>query len=117
MRRRFRCFGILSGLTCTHENAMVKAGAQMWAAEQGIALVFPDTSPRGAGVPDHDDYDLGQGAGFLRQRHGQDPWAEPFPDVGLRDRGIAARVVSRASALGRGPAGHHRSFDGWPWRR
>lgn len=36
----------LSGLTCTHENAMVKAGAQAWAAEQGIALVFPDTSPR-----------------------------------------------------------------------
>ena len=40
----------LSGLTCTHENAMIKAGAQGWAAEQGIALVFPDTSPRGAGV-------------------------------------------------------------------
>jgi S-formylglutathione hydrolase len=53
----------LSGLTCTHENAMVKAGAQMWAAEQGIALVFPDTSPRGEGVPDHADYDLGQGRG------------------------------------------------------
>jgi len=37
----------LSGLTCTHENAMVKAGAQAAAAEQGIALIFPDTSPRG----------------------------------------------------------------------
>ncbi|MDG1802070.1 MAG: alpha/beta hydrolase-fold protein, partial [Paracoccaceae bacterium] len=37
----------LSGLTCTHENAMTKAGAQAWAAAQGIALVFPDTSPRG----------------------------------------------------------------------
>lgn len=36
----------LSGLTCTHENAMTKAGAQAWAAEQGIALIFPDTSPR-----------------------------------------------------------------------
>jgi len=67
----------LSGLTCTHENAMVKAGAQMWAAEQGIALVFPDTSPRGAGVPDHDDYDLGQGAGFYVNAT-QDPWAEHF---------------------------------------
>ena len=54
----------LSGLTCTHENAMVKAGAQAWAAEQGIALVFPDTSPRGEGVADDDDFDLGQGAGF-----------------------------------------------------
>jgi S-formylglutathione hydrolase len=67
----------LSGLTCTHENAMVKAGAQMWAAEQGIALVFPDTSPRGEGVPDHDDYDLGQGAGFYVNAT-QDPWAEHF---------------------------------------
>jgi S-formylglutathione hydrolase len=54
----------LSGLTCTHENAMVKAGAQKWAAEAGVALVFPDTSPRGEGVANHADYDLGQGAGF-----------------------------------------------------
>ena len=42
----------LSGLTCTHENAMTKAGAQRWAAEQGVAVVFPDTSPRGEGVAD-----------------------------------------------------------------
>ena len=54
----------LAGLTCTHENAMVKAGAQAHAAKAGIALVFPDTSPRGEGVADHADYDLGQGAGF-----------------------------------------------------
>lgn len=54
----------LSGLTCTHENAMVKAGAQGWAAREGIALVFPDTSPRGEGVADEDAYDLGKGAGF-----------------------------------------------------
>jgi len=54
----------LSGLTCTHENAMVKAGAQRWAAEAGIALVFPDTSPRGENANDDEDYDLGQGAGF-----------------------------------------------------
>ena len=67
----------LSGLTCTHENAMVKAGAQLWAAEQGIALVFPDTSPRGDGVPDDDAYDLGQGAGFYINAT-QDPWAEHF---------------------------------------
>lgn len=67
----------LSGLTCTHENAMTKAGAQLWAAEQGIALVFPDTSPRGAGVPDDDAYDLGQGAGFYVNAT-QDPWAETF---------------------------------------
>ncbi|WP_170369306.1 S-formylglutathione hydrolase [Ruegeria arenilitoris] len=67
----------LSGLTCTHENAMVKAGAQGWAAEQGIALVFPDTSPRGEGVADHEDYDLGQGAGFYVNAT-QSPWAPHF---------------------------------------
>ncbi len=67
----------LSGLTCTHENAMTKAGAQGWAAEQGIALVFPDTSPRGEGVADHDDYDLGQGAGFYVNAT-QKPWAPHF---------------------------------------
>ena len=67
----------LSGLTCTHENAMVKAGAQGWAAEQGIALVFPDTSPRGEGVADDPEYDLGQGAGFYVNAT-EKPWAPHF---------------------------------------
>jgi S-formylglutathione hydrolase len=67
----------LSGLTCTHENAMVKAGAQGWAAEAGIAVVFPDTSPRGEGVADHADYDLGQGAGFYVNAT-EAPWAPHF---------------------------------------
>ncbi|HHY02766.1 MAG TPA: S-formylglutathione hydrolase [Paracoccus sp.] len=67
----------LSGLTCTHENAMTKAGAQQFAAEAGIALVFPDTSPRGEGVADDDAYDLGQGAGFYVNAT-QDPWAPHF---------------------------------------
>lgn len=67
----------LSGLTCTHENAMVKAGAQLWAAEAGIALVFPDTSPRGEGVADDEAYDLGQGAGFYVDAT-QKPWAPHF---------------------------------------
>jgi S-formylglutathione hydrolase len=67
----------LSGLTCTHENAMTKAGAQGWAAEQGIALVFPDTSPRGEGVADDEAYDLGQGAGFYVNAT-QAPWAPHF---------------------------------------
>ena len=67
----------LSGLTCTHENAMVKAGAQAWAAEQGIALVFPDTSPRGEGVADDEAYDLGQGAGFYVNAT-QSPWAPHY---------------------------------------
>jgi S-formylglutathione hydrolase len=67
----------LSGLTCTHENAMTKAGAQRWAAEHGIALVFPDTSPRGADVADDAAYDLGQGAGFYVNAT-ETPWAPHY---------------------------------------
>jgi S-formylglutathione hydrolase len=67
----------LSGLTCTHENAMVKAGAQAWAAEAGLAVVFPDTSPRGPGVADDEAYDLGQGAGFYVDAT-EDPWRPHF---------------------------------------
>ena len=71
----------LSGLTCTHENAMVKAGAQNWAAEQGIALVFPDTSPRGEAVADDAEDDLGKGAGFYVNAT-EKPWA---PHYGMWD--------------------------------
>ena len=67
----------LSGLTCTHANAMEKAGAQAWAAEQGIAIVFPDTSPRGDDVPNDEAYDLGQGAGFYIDAT-QAPWDKHF---------------------------------------
>jgi S-formylglutathione hydrolase len=67
----------LSGLTCTHENAMIKAGAQAWAADQGIALIFPDTSPRGPDVANDDAYDLGQGAGFYVNAT-EAPWAAHF---------------------------------------
>ncbi|MEP4248087.1 S-formylglutathione hydrolase [Tateyamaria sp.] len=67
----------LSGLTCTHENAMTKAGAQAWAAEHGIAIVFPDTSPRGDSVADDESYDLGKGAGFYVNAT-QGPWAKHF---------------------------------------
>lgn len=67
----------LSGLTCTHENAMTKAGAQAWAAEAGIALIFPDTSPRGPDVANDEAYDLGQGAGFYVDAT-EAPWAPHF---------------------------------------
>ncbi len=67
----------LSGLTCTHENAMIKAGAQAWASEQGIAVLFPDTSPRGDDVANDEAYDLGQGAGFYVNAT-QAPWAPHF---------------------------------------
>ena len=63
----------LSGLTCTDENFMTKAGAQRVAAELGIALVAPDTSPRGEAVADDDAYDLGQGAGFYVNAT-EEPW-------------------------------------------
>ncbi|MEW6991715.1 S-formylglutathione hydrolase [Colwelliaceae bacterium 6441] len=56
----------LSGLTCTYENFITKAGAQQYAAKHGIALICPDTSPRGQGIPDDENqsYDFGLGAGF-----------------------------------------------------
>lgn len=67
----------LSGLTCTDENFSTKAGAQRFAAQWGIALVMPDTSPRGANVADNAGYDLGQGAGFYVNAT-QAPWAANY---------------------------------------
>lgn len=67
----------LSGLTCTHENAMTKAGLQAHAARHGLAVVLPDTSPRGEGAADDDAFDMGQGAGFYVNAT-QDPWAGHF---------------------------------------
>lgn len=69
----------LSGLTCTDENFVTKAGAQRYAAEHGIALVAPDTSPRGEGVPDDPEgaYDFGQGAGFYVNAT-QEPWGRHY---------------------------------------
>ncbi|MEL7480202.1 MAG: S-formylglutathione hydrolase [Pseudomonadota bacterium] len=67
----------LSGLTCTWANVMEKSGLQRIAAELGIIVVAPDTSPRGDTVPDSSDYDLGQGAGFYLTAT-EDPWSEHF---------------------------------------
>lgn len=67
----------LSGLTCTDENFVQKAGAQRMAAELGIAIVAPDTSPRGGDVADDDAYDLGKGAGFYLNAT-QEPWAKHY---------------------------------------
>ena len=69
----------LSGLTCTEENFMVKSGAQRVAAELGLMLVSPDTSPRGEGVPDDpdDDYDFGLAAGFYLNAT-QEPWSQHY---------------------------------------
>lgn len=69
----------LSGLTCTDENFSTKAGAQRVSAQLGIALVMPDTSPRGDGVPDDPDsaYDFGLGAGFYVNAT-QAPWSTHY---------------------------------------
>ncbi len=68
----------LSGLTSTEENFMMKAGAQKYAAEYGLMLVAPDTSPRNTGTPGEDeDWDFGTGAGFYVDAT-QQPWASHY---------------------------------------
>ena len=81
----------LSGLTCTEENFSVKAGAQRHAAELGVALIIPDTSPRGVNIPGEDaQMDVGTGAGFLRQCDGG-AVGGALPHVRLHSRRAAGR--------------------------
>jgi S-formylglutathione hydrolase len=68
----------LSGLTCTEQNFITKAGAQQYAAHYGVIVVAPDTSPRGCNLPGEDDsWDLGTGAGFYVNAT-QAPWAQHY---------------------------------------
>lgn len=67
----------LSGLTCNEQNFITKANAQQYAAQHGLILVAPDTSPRGEQVADNDAYDLGQGAGFYVNAT-QAPWSTHY---------------------------------------
>ena len=68
----------LSGLTCTQENVTTKGGFQAYAAEHGLAVVCPDTSPRGAGIAgEDDDYDFGTGAGFYVDAT-EKPWSDMY---------------------------------------
>jgi S-formylglutathione hydrolase len=67
----------LSGLTCNEQNFITKSGAQRYAAEHGIALIVPDTSPRGDDVADADSYDLGKGAGFYLNAT-MAPWSRHY---------------------------------------
>ncbi|MCC5894106.1 MAG: S-formylglutathione hydrolase [Alkalibacterium sp.] len=67
----------LSGLTCTDDNFTHKAGAQRSAARLGMAMIIPDTSPRGHGIADSEDYDLGQGAGFYVNAT-EEPWSAHY---------------------------------------
>ncbi len=102
----------LSGLTCTEDNFTTKAGAYRAAAEHGVIVVAPDTSPRGEGVADDPAYDLGQGAGFYVDAT-EAPWAPQFRMesyvvgelVGLIDREFpttGARSISGHSMGGHG---------------
>jgi S-formylglutathione hydrolase len=67
----------LSGLTCTHANVTEKGEYRAACAELGLIFVAPDTSPRGEGVPNAEEYDFGQGAGFYVDAT-QEPWAANF---------------------------------------
>jgi len=74
--RRVPTLMFLAGLTCTEETATIKAGAQRLAAEHGLALIMPDTSPRGAGVEGESAaWDFGVGAGFYLDAT-QQPWSK-----------------------------------------
>ncbi len=95
----------LSGLTCTEQNFITKAGAQRYAAEHGIILVAPDTSPRGEDVADAEGYDLGQGAGFYLDAT-RAPWSRHYR--------MHEYVVNELPALVEAgfPAGDARAISG-----
>lgn len=79
----------LAGLTCTEETFMVKAGAQRFAAEAGLALIAPDTSPRNTGIAgEADDWEFGAGAGFYLDAT-QEPWSRHF----LMESWLAAELL------------------------
>jgi S-formylglutathione hydrolase len=104
----------LSGLTCTWENAVTKGGAQVWAAEHEVTLVFPDTSPRGDDVPDRpEQYDLGQGAGFYLDAT-RAPWKENFRMESYVVRELPALVEAALPSFSgkRGIFGHSMGGHG-----
>ena len=101
----------LSGLTCTEDNFTTKAGAYGAAAQHGVAIVAPDTSPRGEGVADDAAYDLGQGAGFYIDAT-QTPWAPHFKMESYVTRDLVAAVEgafplqAKRSIFGHSMGGH-----------
>ena len=93
--RRVPALYWLSGLTCTEENFIVKAGAQRLASELGLALVVPDTSPRGLGIPgEADSYDFGLGAGFYVDAT-EAPWSAGYRMASYVTRELPAYVEAR----------------------
>ncbi|HEX6981118.1 MAG TPA: S-formylglutathione hydrolase [Alphaproteobacteria bacterium] len=89
----------LAGLTCTEETFAIKAGAQRTAAELGLMLVAPDTSPRGAGIPgEDDDWDLGTGAGFYVDAT-QAPWSAHYRMYSYVTRELPAVIAAHFPVL------------------
>ena len=102
----------LSGLTCSEQNFITKAGAQQHAARHGLILVAPDTSPRGEGVPDADGYDLGVGAGFYLDAT-QAPWSTHYRMHDYVVHELPAWVEANFPASdARGIAGHSMGGHG-----
>ena len=105
----------LSGLTCTDENFMTKAGAQRYAAEHGVALIAPDTSPRGPDVPDDPEgaYDFGLGAGFYVNAT-QAPWSSHYQMHDYIQQELPALVAARLpiNPLAAGLMGHSMGGHG-----
>ena len=102
----------LSGLTCNEQNFITKAGAQRYAAEHGVILVAPDTSPRGDDVPDADGYDLGKGAGFYVDAT-QQPWAAHYRMYDYVVRELPALIEANFPATdARGISGHSMGGHG-----
>ncbi len=105
-------FWFLAGLTCTEDNFIQKAGAQRVAAELGIALVAPDTSPRGTGVPDQEAYDVGVGAGFYLDAT-EAPWSANFRMRRYVEDELPALLGALPLDLGRqGLSGHSMGGHG-----
>ncbi|ADL02432.1 S-formylglutathione hydrolase [Brevundimonas subvibrioides] len=102
----------LSGLTCTEDNFTTKAGAYRAAAEHGVIIVAPDTSPRGEGVADDPAYDLGQGAGFYIDAT-EVPWAPHFRMETYVAEDLIALVDAEFPTTGRrGISGHSMGGHG-----
>ncbi len=103
----------LSGLTCTEENFTLKAGAYAQAARLGLAIIAPDTSPRGQQVADDEAYDLGQGAGFYLDAT-QSPWTPHFSMYSYITEELQALVTNEFSvdATRQGISGHSMGGHG-----
>ncbi|MDB5680169.1 S-formylglutathione hydrolase [Sphingomonas bacterium] len=109
----FPVLWFLAGLTCTEENFVTKAGAQRAAAEHGLILIAPDTSPRGDDVPDDDGYDFGKGAGFYVDAT-EAPWSANYQMRSYIESELPTLIAaSFAADMGRqGITGHSMGGHG-----